>query len=176
MVRLADVTDPGYLEGLEQWPLETVRARRDESNEIEIGLSYVRRIVQGRLDIVMAERQSRSEGGAPGDASRLVDQLPSILSEHVHAPGLGRLPTLMAPGRLDPDLELRLEAALPARRLAGLPELADEELEASIERLAEFERTVSGDRRAVFEVLDRLQSEIVRRYRSGEASVDSLLS
>ena len=31
------------------------------------------------------------------------------------------------------------------------------------------------ERRAVLDVLDRLQDEIVRRYRTGEATVDSLL-
>ncbi len=44
------------------------------------------------------------------------------------------------------------------------------------ERLDVLERSVSSQRKAVFEIVDRLQAEVVRRYRSGEATVDSLLS
>jgi hypothetical protein len=175
VVRLADVTDPEYLDGLEEWALVDLRARKDESTEIETGLSYLRRIVQGRLDIVKAE-QGRREGGSPGDVSDLVDDLPKILGDHVHAPGLGRLPVYMGPGQLDAELESRLEAILPEARLGVLPEVPDDELEASAQGLTELERTISSQRRAVFDVLDRLQEEIVRRYRTGEATVDSLLS
>jgi hypothetical protein len=105
-----------------------------------------------------------------------VDDLPKILGDHVHAPGLGRLPVLMGPGQLDSELESRLEAVLPEARLGVLPEIPDEELESSAQGLTDLERTISSQRRAVFDVLDRLQEEIVRRYRTGEATVDSLLS
>jgi hypothetical protein len=166
--------DPRYLEGLESWTLDEVRARREEATETETGLSYLRRIVQGRLDIVVAEQTHRINGES-GDVSELVDELPAILSGNVHAPGLGRLPTLLAPGEVDPALEARLEEILPAGRLAGLHELDPEELSRCASELTEFERSVSAQRRAVLDVLDRLQDEVVRRYRSGEATVDSLL-
>lgn len=174
MVQLSDVTDPAYLEGLESWTLPEVRARRDEATEAETGLSYLRRIIQGRLDIVIAEEAHR-RAGRPGGASELVEELPTILAESVHAPGLGRLPILMAPGELDRGLDRRLEEILPAQRLGNLSEMSDEELRRSAEELTGFERSVSTQRRAVFDVLDRLQDEIVRRYRTGEATVDSLL-
>ena len=174
MAQLSEVTDPGYLEGLEGWTLQDVRARRDAATEIETGLSYLRRIVQGRLDIVVAEQRHR-EHGERADVSELVDELPSILSDNVHAPGLGRLPALLAPGEMDPALEHTLEEILPASQLANLPELSDEDLRESANGLTEFERSVSTKRRAVLDVLDRLQDEIVRRYRTGEATVDSLL-
>lgn len=174
MAQLSEVTDPGYLEGLEGWTLQEVRSRRDTATEIETGLSYLRRIVQGRLDIVVAE-QGHREHGERADVSELVDELPSILSDNVHAPGLGRLPALLAPGEIDSTLEHRLEEILPASRLANLPDLSDEELRGAANGLADFERSVSTQRRAVLDVLDRLQDEIVRRYRTGEATVDSLL-
>lgn len=165
---------PGYLEGLGTWPLEDLRARRDEATVVETGLSYLRRIVQGRLDILLAEQRSR-EAGEQESLTELVDQLPSILSEHVHAPGLGRLPALMGPGELDPGLEQRLEEAMPESRLAKVTEVELQDLSVGINRLVELEREISGLRRSVFDVLDRLQEEIVRRYRTGEATVDSLL-
>jgi hypothetical protein len=165
---------PGYLQGLESWPLDDLRSRRDEATVVETGLSYLRRIIQGRLDILLAE-QRRREAGEQESLTELVDQLPSILSEHVHAPGLGRLPALMGPGELDEGLQARLEEAMPENRLANVTDLDGTELASAGDRLVELEREVSGLRRAVFDVLDRLQEEIVRRYRTGEATVDSLL-
>jgi len=166
---------PGYLDGLAGLPMSEIRARRAAANEVETGLSYLRRLVQGRLDIVAAERQRRDAGGAPLDVETLVERLPSILGEHVHAPGPGRLPTLLAPGELDPQLAGRLDEILPANRLAALAELDDAELAAALAELDVYERSVSGKRRALHEVLDGLQEEIVRRYRTGEATVDSLI-
>jgi hypothetical protein len=163
------------MDGLQEWSLGDVRSRRDEATEVETGLSYMRRIVQGTLDIVVAEQHSRQEGGTSADVSKLVDRLPSILGDHVHAPGLGRLTALMGPGELDPALEARLEAVMPAAKLSSLSDLTDEDLTAAAEGLNDLERSISSQRRAVFDVLDRLQEEIVRRYRSGEATVDSLL-
>lgn len=156
--------------------MSEVRARRDEAVEVETGLSYLRRLVQGRLDIVQNERQRRQHGDAVVPIGDLVDRLPEILGDKVHAPGLGRLPALMAPGEIDPDLEQRLEAALPGSRLGALDSLDDGALEQAFAALDDLQRSVSGDRRAVLDVVDRLQEELVRRYRTGEASVDSLLS
>ena len=174
MAQLSEVTDPGYLDGLADWPLDEVRSHRADAAEIETGLSYLRRMVQGRLDIVMAE-QRHGETGERVDVSGLVEELPSILSGNVHAPGLGRLPTLMAPGEIDADLERRLEEILPPASLANLPDVTGDELVQIAAELTEFERSVSNTRRSVLDVLDRLEEEIVRRYRDGGATVDSLL-
>lgn len=174
MVQLSDLTDPSYLDGLEGWTLDEVRSRRDQTREAETGLSYLRRIVQGRLDILGAEQNHRRKGDR-GGVSELVEELPSILSENVHAPGLGRLPALMAPGHIDEELEGRLEQILPGSSLGTLSELGDEDLKKRADELTEFERSVSTQRRALLDVVDRLQDEIVRRYRTGEATVDSLL-
>lgn len=174
VANLSEVTDPNYLDGLKDWPMDELRSHRRTVEEIETGLSFMRRIVQGRLDIVVAEQHHR-EHGERADVSDLVDELPTILSDNVHAPGLGRLPTLMGPGELDPTLERRLEEILPAAHLAALPDVSEEELTKAGEELTSFERVVSAQRRDVLNVVDRIQDEIVRRYGTGEATVDSLL-
>ncbi len=175
MALFDDVIDPGYLDGLKSWPLEDLRARRDESNEIETGLSYLRRIVQGRLDIVLATQVRRQRGDEAMDVAHLVDELPTILAEHVHAPGLGRLPSLIGPGALNEELEARLEAILPASRLSELDGAPEDELAELARGLDDLEKAISGERRAVLDVIDQLQEEIVRRYSTGEATVDNLL-
>jgi len=172
---LADLTDPSFLDGLHSWSLDVLHQRRREATEVETGLSYLRRIVQGRLDIAVAARD-RCRQGAGADPSTLVEQLPQILSGHVQGPGLGRLTALLGPGELDPVLSARLEEALPEAALVSLDAMDQEELGQRIEALSELERHVSAQRRAIFAVIDTLQEEIVRRYKTGEATVDNLLS
>jgi RsiG-like len=174
MAQLSDVTEPAFLDGLETWSIDQVRAHRETATELETSLSYLRRIVQGRLDIVLAEQHHR-EHGEPAGVHDLVEELPSILSGNVHAPGLGRLPAVFAPGETESGMEQGLEDILPSSRLGSLPELSDTEIGEVAVGLTEYERTVSARRRAVLDVLDRLQDEVVRRYQTGEATVDNLL-
>ena len=171
-----EILSPGYIDGLAAIPLTEVRSRRDAANEVETGLSYLRRMVQGRLDIVLAEQQRRASGLPPEDLAHLVDRLPEILGDHVHAPGIGRLTSIMAPGEVDADLLARIEDVVTTDTMANLPDLPDARVAEVAAGLEAVEREVSGQRRSLHEVLDRLQEEIVRRYKSGEATVDTLLA
>jgi hypothetical protein len=168
--------EPAYLAGLPSLPIDEIRSRRDQANEVEVGLSYVRRLIQGRLDIVLAEVHQRESGNSGGDVSDLVLRLPEILGERMRAPGTGRLPTLMAPAELEQTEVHRLDEIVDADALATLPQLTDSQLRAIVDALADFEHEVSGGRRSVHDVIDKLQGEIVRRYKSGEANVDTLLT
>lgn len=168
--------EPAYLEGLPKLPIDEIRIRRDQANEVEVGLSYVRRLIQGRLDIVLAEVRQRETGDSGGDVSELVQRLPEILGDRVRGPGVGRMPTLMTPTELDSSQVERLDAIVDAGALATLPQLSDGELGQVVDALAYLEHEVSIERRSVHDVIDRLQDELVRRYKSGEANVDTLLS
>ncbi len=172
---LDGLLDTGYVEGLQALPIEEIRARRARATDVEVGLSYVRRLVQGRLDIVLAESRRREVGEEPGDLSSLVRSLPEILADHVSAPGSGRLLTRMEPADVDQDVLGQLDAIVDADRLVNLPSLEDEALRGVIDALISLERDVSAKRRALHEVIDRLQEELVRRYKTGEATVDGLL-
>lgn len=171
--RLERVLDTAYVSELESIDMDELRIRRAESQELETALSYVRRLAQGRLDIAGAELTRRTEGGDPTDVHDLVAQLPGILADRIHAPGFGRLPTLMAPGA-DADFSGELDEVV-ANRLDRLTELSDDEVRALIDDLQAFEQEVSARRRQLHEQIDKLQHEIIRRYRTGEASVESLL-
>jgi hypothetical protein len=165
---------PGYLEGLTDLPMAELRERRTTCNEAEVSLSYLRRVIQGRLDIVLSE-QHRRQAGTSSDAGALVERLPSILSEKVHAPGLGRLPTIMAPRELGPEATADVDAIAPPDRVGQVSAVPEEQLQHMSDGLQRLEREVSDKRRALHDRLDRLQEEVIRRYQSGEADVDSLL-
>ena len=66
--------DPEALADLEQRPIEDVRAQRAACVEVETGLSYLRRLIQGSLDIV---GQAIEQRGADGGRRRRRAQLAS---------------------------------------------------------------------------------------------------
>ena len=163
------VLDEDYLAGLSALDTTELKARRTECQEVEAKVSYLRRLVQGRLDIVSAELRRRESGGPPGDLSDLVEQLPQILADKVHAPGPGRMPTNLVPPD-DEELTAELDAISGPTALGSLPDLDVEELRQIANRLRDLEQRISGQRRAVFDVIDTVQAEITGRYGDSEAS------
>ena len=157
--------------------MDEIRTMRDECRRAEDGLSYVRRQAQGRLDIVAAELTRRNEGKGPSDAADIVDQLPAILGHGVSTQGgiLNVRPTSLEPPDDTGELIVELEGILHLSSLTGLGQITDDELRLLVDRLTEYERLVSDRRRALHDRLDALQAEIVRRYKTGEVSVESLL-
>lgn len=174
MAALHQLLDPGYPGELVARPLPELRAMRAECQEVETGLSLLRRVVQGHLDIVGAEVRRRDGGSDPVALADLIDQLPDVLADRTRAPGVGRLPQLMAPETIDPALEAEL-AELVGACLGDLFALDGGALQELATALDGFEHRVSGHRRALFDRIDALQDEITRRYKTGEASVDALL-
>ena len=154
--------------------MEELRAKRAEAQACEVGLSFLRRLAQGRLDIVAAEQRRRTEGAEPMSHDDLVAHLSGILGDRTRAPGNGRLPQLMGPDFADVDTAPLDEIAGPSR-LSNLADLGDAELVELVDRLSSYEHEVSGQRRRLHERIDALQAEITRRYKSGEATVESLL-
>jgi cell division protein ZapA (FtsZ GTPase activity inhibitor) len=154
--------------------MDDLRAKRAECQALEVGLSYQRRMAQGRLDLVAAEQRRRAEGGDPPSEDDLVRNLAATLADRQRPPGNGRLPQLMAPevGDIDTD---QLDGIAGPGALARLTEQGDDDLAQLVERLSAYEADVSRRRRALHERIDALQAEITRRYRTGEASVESLL-
>lgn len=173
---LLEAFSPDYLSNLEQLPLDKLRAKREVCAEQEMELSYVRRLTQARIDLVIAEAERRRQGLSEPSTEVLVEQLPQILGEHTRGEGAGRLPAFFAPSEgVQVSLAARVEAVLPSDRLGSLPELSPAGLYELLDDLSSLEHDVSTERRALHDIQDRLQEELVRRYRSGEATVDALL-
>lgn len=174
--RLDQILADDYLGDLATLDLADVRARRSQCQEIETGLSYLRRLVQGRLDVVTAELERRAEGGDDDDLEALIARLPALLAGSTRTPGTGRLPQSFGTGEVDTELSDELDDIITHGHLDDPGSISDDELAAAQAELVDFERKVSGLRRQLFDRIDALETELTRRYRTGEASVDSLLS
>lgn len=173
---LERILDDGYLADLSARPVAELRALRAECQHVETQLSYLRRLIQGQHDIVTGEIDRRHGGGDPDDVASLVERLPAILSDRIHAPGPGRLPVDMAPGEISGSLAERLEAITAEVPLEHTESASDAELVAVAERLSQLEHDVSSLRRALFDRIDPVAAEITRRYKDGEIRVDDLLA
>lgn len=152
-------------------PLGELRSVRDAYQEIENGLSYARRIVQGRLDTVAVELERRSEADPDTD---LVHRLPTALASHTRGPGLPRPAQDMEPPAWADDIVAESDRRLGAPAVADLASVPEIDLIDAMGAIAELERDVSDARRIVQQRMDRVQDEIVARYQAG-ASVDDLL-
>jgi len=174
------VTNPSFLTDLAARDMDEVRAVRTRCQSLENSLSYVRRLIQGRVDIVGGELQRRRDGGETGDTAELIGRLPDILSEGSRTqggPGSVRPPHSLSP---DPEvtaqLERMLDDVIAADALGAISELGDDDLRAGLDKLSELEDRVSRSRRSLHTVIDTVQAEVTRRYTSGEATIDGLLS
>jgi len=160
--RIDLIQSPEFTSGLEAVSLEELRTRRRICADLDVELSYYRRLLQGRLDLIAFEVRRRA-----GEEQRsLLEALPEVLASW--AAGEPGLPERRVPVEI-PDLPMQgrraVDLALADDFLARLPEMDDPELSAVQHRLAETEAGISQQRRAVFEASDRLQAELVRRYR-----------
>jgi len=167
-----ELLDPAFLEGVQQLSMADVRGLRRRSEQAEVNLSYTRRLLQGRLDIVRRELQRRAEH----DGRSLVDLLPEILAEKGRGPahGLGRHQTVQP---VSPEqFETWVNGLTPGVDLSDVPALPDDQLESAARSLGAGERNLSERRRGVQQVMDALAGELGRRYRDGEANVAQLLA
>jgi hypothetical protein len=151
--------------------LPELRSLRRDSQRDEADLSYVRRLLQGRIDILRAELARRTDPGAPAAVERLPEILADTPSRHRTS---ARHVTLSTPY----GEEYRLLAAdmLADVELSDLTARTDDELDSGLGRLIGYEQRVSRRRQLLQHTTDECSAEIARRYREGEAQVDDLLT
>jgi hypothetical protein len=152
-------------------PLDELRALRAELQNEDDAVSYVRRLVQARLDVARAELRHRAVGE---DDANITGELPTILSTQLTG-GPARPPRPAEDFSHHP-LAQELEELCSEAGSADLQSMSIDELGAYIANLHQFEQARSTERRALFDRIDALSAELVRRYRDGEADVDGLLA
>ncbi|MFF5361191.1 AmfC protein [Streptomyces scabiei] len=158
--------------------LPELRALRRDAQRDEADLSYLRRLLQGRIDILCAElarRGGATDPAAAGEPAALVDRLSAILTD---APARHRSSARHVTVGTPYGEEYRRLAAelLDEVELSDLQARTDDELTAGRARLVHHERQISGRRQRLQRTADDCSAEIARRYREGEAQVDDLLT
>ncbi len=160
--RIDRILAPAYVEDLDGLSIDDLRAMERECLEVETEISYVRRLAQGRIDILDAERDRRAAGGGLGD---LIAALPKILADDEDSRG-GQATTRAQPV-LAPNAGIQwnrgLERLVTDGTLANLPNLSDSELQATLGQLRELEQDVSARRRSIHGVLDAVTHAIANR-------------
>jgi hypothetical protein len=168
--RLIDrIRDHNYLDDLDEVAIGELRARRAGCAAIEADISYGRRLVQGRLDILRHELNRRAGGGQTG-IEELVSKLPQILADDVATP-----PTLRhTPLSLPRDAEKKrreIEKLISEATLSRIDTLSPRELEEIAVRLTEAEAQASRERREILDVLERLDTELVKRLQADPSAI-----
>ena len=171
----AKIAGADYLGDLAGRSLSDLRTLRAECQRVEDAVSYQRRLVQGRLDIVQCEHERRAAGEPPADLEALVAGLPSALGGGIAGPRRGHTSYEHELADVD-DVSAAVDAVVGPAQLASLPDLSGLQLGDLADRLRAVEREVSNRRRTVFDRLDALADELGRRYRDGATSVDNLLA
>ena len=166
--RIDRIMREGFAEGLAGLDLEEVRRRRDECLAEREYLSLLRRLVQGRAEILKAEIERRGDGGQ----GSLVDRLSTILApEASRGPSRGEALRVELPEEEMLLVRRRLERLVADASISDPGALDDEALGRAVELLAKEELEVSESRSAVIAVLDRLQDELKRRYKDDVSQV-----
>lgn len=151
--------------------MEALRRLRDDAEQEETDASYLRRLLQGRIDIVAAEQRRRRDG-----AGDLIAELPRILADDSgpSAPrGLGRY-TAVEPSRADAHRRY-VEQLVADVDLSDVSARSDGELARALEAYRDEEQRMSARRRRLQQLMDAASAEITRRYRDGEADPVALL-
>ncbi len=169
--RIDRILDEHYLDDIRTVNLTELRERRNLCDEIDTELSYYRRLLHGRMDLLAFELRRRS-----GEETRtLLEALPEIIAGAERSGGTtGRQTPISVPDI--PDAGRRpVDRALEDDFLGRLPSIDDAELVDIQSKLTDAEREVSAQRRGVYEAFERIQAELTRRYGEGLADADELL-
>ena len=153
--------------------MDQLRERRGVLDDLDAELSFYRRMLHGRMDLLSFEMKRRS-----GEEKRpLLEALPQILADGIDRPTRNTLPRdlpLTLPDLIG-DGNRAIDRVLGDDFLTHLPSLEDDELAEIQAALTGAEREVSAQRRAVYDVYDRISAEITLRYREGLADGTDLL-
>jgi hypothetical protein len=160
--RIDRIRDAAFVRGLSNLPIDELRRRRDDCLIERDHLSMIRRLVQGRAEILQAELTSR---GMP-EQGPLVERLAEILAPDDHpVTSRGEAVRVGVPEEEMLLARRRVERLVSDATISDPTALDDHELASAIEALASEEQNVSQARGEVIRALDTVQDELKRRYK-----------
>ncbi|WP_282090528.1 aerial mycelium formation protein [Streptomyces tendae] len=159
--------------------LPELRTLRRDAQREEADLSYVRRLLQGRIDILRAELAGRGTASSSSVVTTaatgsVVERLSEILADAPARQRSSARHVTLATPRSEECRRLAAEM-MGEVELSDLTARTDVELTAGMGRLVRYEQQVSRSRQRLQRTADGCSAEIARRYREGEAQVDDLL-
>ncbi|HEX2026253.1 MAG TPA: aerial mycelium formation protein [Actinomycetota bacterium] len=161
--RIDQVLEQGFTEDLGAMDTDEVRRRRDLARGEREYLSFLRRLLQGRRDLLRDELDRRKTGG---ERQPVVERVVSVMSEGTRGPSRGEAPVMPLPEDEIAMARRRVERLVSDAHLSDLEALSDDELGEAVGRIDQEEREVSDARGRVIEVHDVLQEEMKRRLRA----------
>lgn len=166
--RTARVLAPEFVDGLDVLATDEVRERRDLARDEREFQSYLRRLVQARIDVLKAERGRRTSGG---EAAPLLDRITQALASGPQGRSRGEVVRVQLPEDDMEEAERRISSVLGEADLVGLEALDDAAVDRMLADLLELEREVSSSRAEVLRVVDDLQEELKGRYRADPSQI-----
>lgn len=156
------VMAPEFVQGLADLPMGELRERRQVAMREEADLSYVRRMLQGRLEILEAELDL-----TPDETDeQLVARLTRAMMANTTATTSSGHHVVSEPVRLA-ERRRYVERLISDVGLSDVTTMSETEIRSAVAQLAEQEQIVSRLRHQVHEVIDVLTAELAQRYQSG---------
>ncbi len=142
--------------------LAQIRAERTALQREEDIVSFVRRLAQGRLDLV-ADEQRRRASGVDEQPAPLAERLAEVFGQQ-HGGGSAR-PPRETEVPVDHPLLQQLDELCDSHGFENMETLDDRSIGALSDALGMFEKECSRQRHDMFERIDALTAEVVRRVR-----------
>jgi hypothetical protein len=165
--RIDRIRRPDFVGGLPDLPLDVLRRRRDDCFAEREYLSLLRRLVQGRAEILKAEVERRGRG----EEGSLVGALSTILAGDAQGPARGEAVKVGLPEEEMLLARRRVERLVADAGLSDPGALDDRRLAEAVDLLVQEEREVSEARAEVLKAMDTIQEELKRRYRDDPSLV-----
>lgn len=139
-----------------------LRAQRRQLQQQEDTVSFVRRLTQGRLDLVLDEQRRRERGGDE-PVGTITERLAEVFGQQ-QGGGSARPPReTIVP--TDHPLMKQLDELCEQFEFAQIDTLSDADLRQLRDALQLFEQSCSQQRHALFEQIDALTAQLVAQIK-----------
>ncbi len=155
---------------LDSLPTEQLKATKKLAEETEVKISFARRMIQGRIDTL--DLDPAQLGAAKSDEE--ISLLKSAINSQAGQSSFGRFVDADISQEQIDQVEGELSALIVEASARVKGEVSEEVREK--QALIEVEHYLSGLRKKVFAAIDVINAELVVRYRTEPAMVDSLLN